>query len=117
MQTDKMGIITANANQIENISGFGRNKSLQEIDEMAVKIQEHDPRVHQMNVSQETLNRRFLELTELKYVLRETAFFFQQVARQDSTAGGSVEVEAPLIDTEAARPTGEGFHSAQTTLG
>jgi len=112
-----MNILTGISNNLEDMSNFGRNRSLQEIDEMAAKINEHDTRVHQMNISQETLNRRFLELTELKYVLRESAVFFQQVARQDNTAGGSIETESPLIDTEAAKPTGEGFHAVQTTLG
>ena len=42
-------------------------------------MSEHEAKLAQMNASHEQLNRRFLELTEMRHVLRETAFFFDQV--------------------------------------
>ena len=62
-----------------NLTLFARPRTHQEIDELEEKLIEHDNRIQQMNTSQETLNKRFLELTELRHVLKETTIFFQQV--------------------------------------
>jgi V-type H+-transporting ATPase subunit a len=52
-----------------------------------MRLSEHDAKVQQMNTSQETLNKRYLELTELRHVLRETAAFFEEAEhRNDTTA-------------------------------
>ena len=34
----------------------------------------------EINANQERLNRNFLELTELKHILRQTANFFEEVS-------------------------------------
>jgi V-type H+-transporting ATPase subunit a len=56
-----------------------RARSTQEIDDLEEKLNEHERRITQMNNSHETLQRRYLELTEAKHVLRETDVFFQMV--------------------------------------
>lgn len=56
-----------------------RARSRQELDDLEERLSEHENRLLQMNNSHETMQRRFLELTELKYVLSETAGFFQEV--------------------------------------
>lgn len=52
----------------------------QAIDELDVKLQEHEGRLGQMNASWEALVKKQRELEEAKCVLRETAVFFQQVS-------------------------------------
>ena len=54
-------------------------RSIQEIDELDAHLVELEQKLTQMNQSQETLNRRFLELNEMRQVLRETSFFFDEV--------------------------------------
>jgi len=62
------------------LSSYARIRSQQEIDELEARLTEHEARISQMNNSQETLKKRFLELTELRHVLRETAHFFDEVS-------------------------------------
>lgn len=54
-------------------------RSRQELDDLEDRLSEHENRLLQMNNSHETMQRRYLELTELKHVLRETSDFFQEV--------------------------------------
>lgn len=56
-----------------------RARSRQELDDLEERLSEHENRLLQMNNSHETMQRRYLELTELKHVLRETSDFFQEV--------------------------------------
>lgn len=49
---------------------------------MEERLREHEVRILQMNNSHETLQRKYLQLTELRHVLRETAVFFEQVRMQ-----------------------------------
>jgi V-type H+-transporting ATPase subunit a len=49
------------------------------VDDLDARLAELERRMVQMNASYETMNKRFLELTEMKYVLRETAFIFDEV--------------------------------------
>ena len=49
------------------------------VDELEVKLQEHEIRVQQMNESYQTLSTRARELAEARHVLRETAQFFDKV--------------------------------------
>ena len=51
----------------------------QTIDELDVKLTEHEKRLTQMNDSYKTLDDRLRELIEAKHVLRETAVFFNRV--------------------------------------
>lgn len=62
-----------------NTAAYARYRTNQEIDTLEEKLSEHEAKLAQMNASHEQLNRRFLELTEMRHVLRETAFFFDQV--------------------------------------
>jgi len=56
-----------------------RARSRQELDDLEERLSEHENRLLQMNNSHETMQRRYLELTELKHVLRETSDFFEEV--------------------------------------
>ena len=58
---------------------YSSTRSQVEFDQLDVTLSELEGRILQMNSSQEALNRRFLELNELRHVLRETAAFFQVV--------------------------------------
>lgn len=60
-------------------NGYARSRSVQEIDDLEGRLAELERRMVQMNASYETMNTRYLELTEMKYVLRETAFIFDEV--------------------------------------
>ena len=56
-----------------------RVRNAQEVDDLEEKINEHERRISQMNSSYETLQKRYLELTEARHVLKETAVFFEEV--------------------------------------
>ena len=64
---------------LETDLSFTRARSYQELTEIESQLGIHESRILQMNQSKETLNKRFLELTELKHVLKETAVFFDEV--------------------------------------
>lgn len=51
----------------------------QTIDELDVKLTEHEDRLTQMNDSYKTLSERTRELEEARHVLMETDVFFNQV--------------------------------------
>jgi V-type H+-transporting ATPase subunit a len=51
----------------------------QTMDELDVKLAEHEKRLNQMNESYKTLSERLKEAVEAKHVLRETAAFFNKV--------------------------------------
>ncbi|KAF9106752.1 H(+)-transporting V0 sector ATPase subunit a [Mortierella sp. GBA35] len=85
-----------------------RARSRQELDDLEERLSEHENRLLQMNNSHETMQRRFLELTELKHVLRETSDFFQEAAshqtdiRNSSLRGNlymnTAEIDEPVVD-------------------
>lgn len=54
-------------------------RAAQTIDELDVKLAEHESRLTQMNESYQLLSERLRELVEARHVLRETAHFFDQV--------------------------------------
>ncbi|CAO3653774.1 unnamed protein product [Cunninghamella echinulata] len=61
-----------------------RSKSTQELDNLQEILNEHESKLIEMTTSYESLQKRYLQLTELRHVLRETAAFFNQAeARQD----------------------------------
>ncbi|TPX59323.1 hypothetical protein PhCBS80983_g02539 [Powellomyces hirtus] len=77
---------------------YGRSRTQQEIDELEERLNDHDARVQQMNTSLETLNKRYLELTELRHVLRETAIFFDEAnTRTDDILGGTHREDTHLL--------------------
>lgn len=73
----------------------------QAIDELDLKLQEHENRIGQMNSSWETLVKKQRELEEARHVLRETATFFQQVRRPISRSSLRC---ADLTSTLSNRP-------------
>src|SRR4051794_22187764 len=64
---------------LDSSTYYARSRTQQEIDELEERLNDHESRIQQMNTSLETLNKRYLELTELRHVLRETATFFDEV--------------------------------------
>jgi V-type H+-transporting ATPase subunit a len=56
-----------------------RARSAQEVDDLEENLKEYEGRISQMNSSYESLQRRYLQLTELRHVLRESTGFFEQV--------------------------------------
>lgn len=60
-----------------------RARSAQEVDDLEENLKEYEGRVSQMNSSYESLQRRYLQLTELRHVLRESDGFFAQVHTKD----------------------------------
>ncbi|OZJ03733.1 hypothetical protein BZG36_04149 [Bifiguratus adelaidae] len=79
-----------------------RARRAQEIDDLADRIREHEARIIQMNESHETLQKRYLELTELRHVLRETAVFFEEVNNRQEDIRGSFDESdtAPLLEND-----------------
>ena len=55
-------------------------RAAQTMDELDVKLSEHEKRLNQMNDSYQLLNDRLTELIEAQHVLRETAVFFDRVS-------------------------------------
>ncbi|KAG0296376.1 H(+)-transporting V0 sector ATPase subunit a [Dissophora globulifera] len=85
-----------------------RARSRQELDDLEERLSEHETRLLQMNNSHETMQRRYLELTELKHVLRETADFFQEAAsHQEDIRHSFDEPTAPLLDDLETGPSQE----------
>ncbi|KAF9331854.1 H(+)-transporting V0 sector ATPase subunit a, partial [Podila minutissima] len=85
-----------------------RARSRQELDDLEDRLSEHENRLLQMNNSHETMQRRYLELTELKHVLRETSDFFQEAAsHQDDIRNSFDAPHAPLLDDLEAGPSQE----------
>jgi V-type H+-transporting ATPase subunit a len=76
-QTEKADIPTRTLATTSDSLSHAR--SAQEIDELEEKLRQHEGRITEMNTSYETLQRRYLQLAELRHVLRDTGVFFQQV--------------------------------------
>ncbi|EIW85547.1 ATPase V0 A0 complex 116-kDa subunit [Coniophora puteana RWD-64-598 SS2] len=70
-------------------------RAAQTIDELNVTLAEHETRLNQMNDSYKTLSERTRELVEARYVLRETAGFFEQAE------GRHTEIRQSLDDSTA----------------
>ncbi|KAH8100229.1 H+-ATPase subunit [Cristinia sonorae] len=73
----------------------------QTIDELDVKLAEHEARLIQMNESYQLLCDRTMELVEARHVLRETAVFFDKAATHQPEIRESFdESSAPLLQHE-----------------
>ncbi|WFD32933.1 hypothetical protein MSPP1_003986 [Malassezia sp. CBS 17886] len=83
----------------EAVSGPSR------IEALSKTLQGVEERVAQMNGSFDALQKRLQELEEAKYVIRETAVFFQQAEAQPEHVGVAV-------DDDAAAPLLDGTHGA-----
>ncbi|CAJ0745304.1 16591_t:CDS:10 [Entrophospora sp. SA101] len=75
-----------------------RARSVQELNELEETINQHEQRIIQMNNSYETLQKRYLELTEARHVLQETAIFFEEVKNRQDIRQSLDEPTAPLLD-------------------
>ncbi|KAF9187157.1 H(+)-transporting V0 sector ATPase subunit a [Haplosporangium sp. Z 767] len=84
-----------------------RARSRQELDDLEERLSEHENRLLQMNNSHETMQRRFLELTELKHVLSEVNRFLKEetVPHEDQIRNSMDEASAPLLDDIEAGPS------------
>ena len=97
----------------------GGNGGPQLMDDLHVKLREHEERVGQMNGSYEALQKRLLELQEARHVLRETAVFFDQAEGRNAEANrASVDdANAPLLDdVESGFGGGRGEDGAAATF-
>ncbi|CAG8444314.1 4229_t:CDS:10 [Acaulospora colombiana] len=108
--------------EIRPLTGDASNvriRNANEIDDLEDKIMEHERRITQMNSSYETLMKQYLELTEAKHVLRETAEFFKKAeSRQDDIRSSFDEPTAPLLEPDSLQDIEQGepsFH--QLNLG
>ncbi|KAJ3333094.1 H(+)-transporting V0 sector ATPase subunit a [Blyttiomyces sp. JEL0837] len=81
-------------------SALSRARTHQEIDELEEKLTEHESRIQQMITSQETLNKSFLELTELRHVLKETTIFFEEAeSRSDDIMNAAFQEDNSFFVT------------------
>lgn len=81
-----------------NTSGEGR-RGPQLVEDLGVRLREHENRLSQMNGSYDQLQRRLLELEEARHVLRETAVFFDQAeGRNEAGRNSTDDANAPLLD-------------------
>lgn len=80
-------------------------RAAQTIDELDTTLAEHEDRLTKMNESYQTLGERTRELIEARYVLRETAVFFDRVRSQNNRKrliliyliGSRTPIRHPLI--------------------
>ncbi|KAL4243901.1 V-type proton ATPase subunit a [Abortiporus biennis] len=73
-------------------------RAAQTIDELDVKLTEHEARLVQMNESYQLLSDRTKELVEARHVLRETAVFFEKASGHQSDIRTSFDdSSAPLL--------------------
>ncbi|KAI8047517.1 V-type ATPase, V0 complex, 116kDa subunit family [Gilbertella persicaria] len=83
-----------------------RARSAQEVDELEENLKEYEGRISQMNSSYESLQRRYLQLTELRHVLRESSTFFEQASGNNfiqETIRNSLDEQddsAPLLEND-----------------
>lgn len=101
-----------------NLSGSDTNRGPQLMDELGVRLREHEGRIGEMNESYDQLQKRLLELEEARHVLRETAVFFEQAEGRHGGGGRSSfedEANAPLLDDVESR--GMGTHREEGGAG
>ncbi|KAI1298296.1 H(+)-transporting V0 sector ATPase subunit a [Mortierella claussenii] len=85
-----------------------RASSRQELDDMEERLAEHEDRLRQMNNSYETMQRRYWELIEHKYVLREATLFFEEAASHQGDIRASLDSpHARLLDDLETGPSQE----------
>lgn len=80
------------------LAPYARTRSQPEIDQLSSNLNDLQRRLQDMNTSQERLNKRYLELTERRHVLRETAVFFQVAeSRADEITGANYQEDASFL--------------------
>ncbi|KAG1458314.1 hypothetical protein G6F56_006423 [Rhizopus delemar] len=84
-----------------------RARSAQEVDDLEETLKEYESRISQMNSSYESLQRRYLQLTELRHVLRESSGFFSQAeSRTDNRRVSLDDDSAPLLENDVHNDIG-----------
>ncbi|CAO3684159.1 unnamed protein product [Rhizopus stolonifer] len=84
-----------------------RARSAQEVDDLEETLKEYESRISQMNSSYESLQRRYLQLTELRHVLRESSGFFSQAeSRTDNRRVSLDDDSAPLLENDVHNDVG-----------
>jgi len=91
-----------------------RARTRQELDNLEERLSEHENRLLQMNLSYETMQRHYLELTELKHVLRETAVFFE--ASEQKQCLHFARVNSPTCPLKKKRRGGGGGRKVRFDL-
>ncbi|KAI9015308.1 V-type ATPase, V0 complex, 116kDa subunit family [Phycomyces nitens] len=77
-----------------------RARSAQQVDDLEETLERHESRMTEMNASYESLQHRFLQLTELRHVLGESETFFRQAeARDRRQAIDTLDDTAPLLNS------------------
>jgi V-type H+-transporting ATPase subunit a len=79
------------------LAPYATNRSQAVVDQLDTTLSELESRIVQMNSSQESLNKRYLELSELRHVLRETAVFFQVAESRADEIAGAQQEDAGLL--------------------
>ncbi|BFZ60517.1 H(+)-transporting V0 sector ATPase subunit a [Saitoella coloradoensis] len=91
-----------------------RAPSSNEIDQLSEKTSQFEQRLKHLNESTETLEKRYVELVELRHVLRETGVFFDRAHVQQDQIRSSTDVDtAPLLDNAADIEQGDGLGDGQ----
>lgn len=103
-----------------NLSNDGR-QGPQLVEDLSIRLREHEDRLSQMNGSYEQLQKRLLELEEARHVLRETAVFFDQAeGRHEAGRSSNDDANAPLLDdveaTGYTRDDGQGGYGGTFDL-
>ncbi|KAI9000168.1 V-type ATPase, V0 complex, 116kDa subunit family [Hyaloraphidium curvatum] len=75
---------------------YGRVRSQQMVDELEATVNDYDARINQMNTYQEGLNKRMLELTELRHVLKEASGFFADAEANPDLIEAQTQANAAL---------------------
>jgi V-type H+-transporting ATPase subunit a len=104
-QMDKAGILLRKLDL--DVHTFAA-PSAAEIDELADRSQSLEQRIASLNDSYETLKQREVELTEWRWVLRETGGFFDRAhGNVDDIRTSTDGDDAPLLQDVEQHPTGQ----------
>lgn len=71
-------------------------RAAQTVDELDTALAQYEVKLTKLNESYATLSERARELTEARYVLRETAVFFDKVSEEDREERRGMEAEVKV---------------------
>lgn len=94
-QMEKNGVMVR---PVENNASLTAAPSAAEIDNLAERAQTLEGRISQLNQSHETLQKRWVELIEYRWVLREAGGFFDRAHHQADDIRRNSSDEAPLLE-------------------
>lgn len=94
-QMEKNGVMVR---PVENNASLTAAPSVAEIDNLAERAQTLEGRISQLNQSHETLQKRWVELVEYRWVLREAGGFFDRAHHQADDIRRNSSDEAPLLE-------------------